>query len=127
MIREELKEFLPHLASTNDPLRHIQKNIVPVMIVIFELEQVGTGVVKYLVLNGTLELTHWFFKDWIKNVGLLLASMRPLLTLRLMLKQVCLWEGVSDEQQRRVIKVGMQHEAFWLSEHAHHTPALNIM
>ena len=63
--------------------------------------------VKYIIINRIVEQPHWFYKDYINNF--LLAGMRPILALRLLLKQVYIRPGVNNLQQRRVLNVGLQH------------------
>jgi len=97
----------------DSPLEFIQDKIVTPMLTAFGLnreELEGTfqnKTVKYIILNQIVEQLHWFYKDLI--TGLLLAGMRPLLAVRLLLKQDYYWPGVNTTQQQRVLKVGLTH------------------
>jgi len=94
-------------------MKYIQDEIVQPMLKAFDLnrqelnEKFQNKIVKYIIIIQIVEQLHWFYKDYINN--LLLAGMRPILGLRLLLKQVYIWPGVNNLQQRRVLKVGLQH------------------
>ena len=88
-------------------MKYIHNEIVPIMLEEFNLNQIGKGVDKYFVLNRIVEQPHWFYKDYIKQ--LLLAGIRPLIPFRLALQQVYLLDGVTVEQHKRLLEVGLQH------------------
>ena len=113
LIQTELKEFLPALALKLSPLKYIQDEIAETILKAFDLNRrelngkFQNKIVKYIIVNRIVEQPHWFYKDYINS--LLLAGMCPILSLWLLLKQVYIWPGVNNLQQRRVLKVGLQH------------------
>ena len=107
LIKGDLRQYLPYLAAKADPMDYIRSEIVPVMLEEFNLNQIGAGVDKYFVLNRLVEQPHWFYKDYIKELDL--AGMRPIIPFRLALQQVYLMDGVTMEQHKRLLVVGLQH------------------
>ena len=103
----DLRQYLPHLAATTDPMVYIRNEIVPVMLEEFNLNQIGEGVDKYFVLNRLVEQPHWFYKDYIKQLEL--AGLRPIIPFRLALQQKYLLDGVTVEQHKKLLQVGLQH------------------
>ena len=107
LIKGDLRQYLPYLAAKADPMDYIRSEIVPVMLEEFNLNQIGAGVDKYFVLNRLVEQPHWFYKDYIKQLEL--AGLRPLIPFRLALQQVYLLDGVTVEQHKQLLRVGLQH------------------
>ena len=107
LIKGDLCQYLPNLAAEADPMFYIRNEIVPVMLEEFNLNQIGEGVDKYFVLNRLAEQPHWFYKDYIKQLEL--AGLRPIIIFRLALQQKFFLNGVTMEQHKRLLEVGLQH------------------